>query len=130
MKNVGPCYTCKCEMWIPDHLYASARESEKIHFYCAYGHSQYYPQGESETTKLRRDRDQLAQRIAQRDDRIRELHEEKEQTEKRLSATRGVVTRIKNRIGHGVCPCCNRTFGDLHRHMATKHPTYSTEAAE
>ena len=34
-------------------------------------------------------------------------------------------TRIKNRIAHGVCPCCQRTFENLARHMANKHPDYS-----
>lgn len=38
---------------------------------------------------------------------------------------RGHVTRIKNRIAAGVCPCCGRTFKDLARHMGTKHPDYS-----
>lgn len=41
---------------------------------------------------------------------------------RQLSAARGQVTRIKNRVGNGVCPCCNRSFGNLHRHMQTKHP--------
>lgn len=26
------------------------------------------------------------------------------------------------RVTNGVCPCCNRTFKNLARHMATKHP--------
>ena len=101
-----------------------------IHFYCGYGHSQHFIVGETEAEKLRRERDRLAQRLAERDDEIKRQRELREGTERQLSATRGVVTRIKNRVGHGVCPCCNRTFGDLSRHMATKHPTYAAEAAE
>ncbi len=88
------------------------------------------PAGETAEQKLRRERDRLAQRIAERDDEIRRQCEMREATERQLSATRGVVTRIKNRVGHGVCPCCNRTFGDLYRHMSTKHPGYAAEAAE
>jgi hypothetical protein len=53
--------------------------------------------------------------------------ETRERTERQLTATRGVVTRIKNRVGHGVCPCCNRTFQDLARHMKGKHPDYAKE---
>lgn len=37
-------------------------------------------------------------------------------------ATRGQLTRVKNRVKAGVCICCNRTFQNLARHMATKHP--------
>lgn len=29
--------------------------------------------------------------------------------------------------GHGVCPCCNRTFSDLQRHMASKHKGFAAE---
>jgi hypothetical protein len=31
------------------------------------------------------------------------------------------------RIGNGVCPCCNRSFTNLRRHMTTKHPEYPKE---
>lgn len=130
MKNVGECARCKCEVWIPDALHDAARHSKTISFYCAYGHGMHFPEGENEETKLRRERDLLAQRIAERDDEIKRQREMREATERQLSATRGLVTRIRNRVGHGVCPCCNRTFADLARHMAGKHPTYAAEAAE
>lgn len=133
MKSVGACCQCKCQMWIPDALYEAARASggpSGIRFYCGYGHSQYFCIGESEADKLRRERDRLTQRIAEKDDEIKRQQEQRQAAERQLAATRGVVTRIKNRVGHGVCPCCNRTFGDLARHMATKHPAYSAEAAE
>jgi hypothetical protein len=130
MINVGPCYLCKATIWLPDGLYRSAKHSERISFWCAFGHEQHFAQGESDEQKLRRERDLLTQRLAEKDDEIRHQCELREGAERQLTATRGVVTRIKNRIGHGVCPCCNRTFGDLSRHMATKHPTYGAEAAE
>lgn len=31
-------------------------------------------------------------------------------------------SRMRKRIQNGVCPCCNRTFQNLARHMATQHP--------
>ena len=37
---------------------------------------------------------------------------------------RGVATRMKNRIKVGVCPCCNRTFQDLAKHMASQHKDF------
>lgn len=30
--------------------------------------------------------------------------------------------RKLKRVDRGVCPCCNRSFQNLARHMATKHP--------
>ena len=130
MSNVGPCYKCRCEMWIPQNLEQAARRSSKIEFFCAYGHGQIFAEGESEETKLRRERDRLAQRVAERDDEIRRQRERREAAERRTAAARGQVTKIKNRVGHGVCPCCNRTFENLHRHMTTQHPTFTAEAAE
>lgn len=131
MKNAGPCHRCKCDVWIPDELYEAAKRApETISFYCGYGHSLVFVEGETEEQKLRRERDRLAQRIAERDDEIRRQREARAATERQLSATRSVVTRIKNRVGAGVCPCCTRSFGNLAKHMQTKHPTYRAEAAE
>ncbi len=135
MKNVGPCCECKSEMWIPDALYEAARHDSKIWFHCAYGHNQHYPKSPRQTAEdaLRQERDRLAQSIAGKDDEINWQRGRVEATERRLNATNGVVTRIKNRVGHGVCPCCNRTFTDLQRHMHSKHPTFpkaELEAAE
>lgn len=33
-----------------------------------------------------------------------------------------LLSRKMKRVGNGVCPCCNRTFANLARHMKTKHP--------
>lgn len=55
-------------------------------------------------------------------DRQREL---KLRTERRLKAQKGVTTRIKNRVRRGVCPCCNRYFENLQRHMESKHADYA-----
>lgn len=48
-----------------------------------------------------------------------------EAEERRHRATKGVLTKTRKRVGHGVCPCCNRSFANLRRHMANKHPEYS-----
>jgi hypothetical protein len=130
MINAGQCFRCKCDIWLPDELCHAARRSDRVEFFCSYGHAQIFCQGETEEQKLRRERDRLAQRIAEKDDEINRQRALREGTERQLSATRGVVTRIKNRVGHGVCACCNRTFGNLARHMATKHPSFSAEAPE
>lgn len=133
MSNLMTCYKCKTDMWLPDELYQAALRScgqNGIHFYCAYGHEQYFIEGESEETKLRRERDRLQQQLAEKDDEITRQRGLREDTEKRLSATRCAITRIKNRIGNGVCPCCTRSFVNLARHMAIKHPAYSAKAAE
>jgi len=81
---------------------------------CSWG----FPQHGTELARVKRKLEyQEAESARQR--------EMRERTERSLSATRGVLTRTKNRIGKGVCPCCNRSFTDLHRHMQTKHPKYA-----
>ena len=131
MKSTGACVTCKCDVWITDALYESAKAGASvITFYCGYGHPQVFAKGETDLDKMRRERDRAFQRLAEKDDEIRRQRDMREQTERRLSASKGQVTKIKNRVGHGVCPCCNRTFGDLARHMNTKHPTFTAQAAE
>lgn len=125
MKDAGACIVCKCPVWLPDALYETAQRSAKVTFYCGHGHSMCFAQGESEETKLRRERARLAQRIAERDDTIRMERGLRENAERSAAAQKGLVTRIKNRVGHGVCPCCNRTFSDLARHMKSKHDGYT-----
>ena len=71
----------------------------------------------------------LQSQLDQQQARARDLLEERGQLERRLSAQRGVLTRVKNRIIKGVCPCCNRHFADLSRHMQTQHPDFASEGA-
>jgi DNA repair exonuclease SbcCD ATPase subunit len=42
--------------------------------------------------------------------------------ERRKTQTR--MRNLKARIKNGICPCCKRSFVQLARHMATKHPEY------
>jgi hypothetical protein len=50
--------------------------------------------------------------------------------ESQRAAARGQVTRIRNRVGNGICPCCQRTFKDLGQHMAGEHPDFRVEEDE
>lgn len=113
------CINCGVHWMMPQYI-NNQRLKDKGNFYCPNGHSQAYI--ECEADKLRRERDRLAQRLAEKDDTIKDL-------ENRRRAAVGQVTKLRNRVSHGVCPCCNRTFENLQRHMASKHPTYA-EAAE
>ena len=104
------------------------RKADGESFFCPNGHSAAYK--ETEADKLRRERDRLTQRLAEKDDAIARQRNLREAAERQLSAARGRITKIKNRVSKGVCPCCNRQFSNLHRHMTTEHPTFTAEAAE
>lgn len=109
---------CRVPIVLPTAVVRSLRNTHD-EFHCFNGHPQSF-QGKSEAEKLReqleaeRSRSEFARKRA-------------DAAERRASAARGQVTRIKNRVGNGVCPCCNRTFQNLMRHMKTKHPGYSSE---
>jgi hypothetical protein len=116
------------EFGLPDSFYDTAlRMREKMNFYCPAGHSQHFCTGQSDLEKMRLERDRAVQEQARLHDRIREERESREAMERKNIATRGVVTRMKNRAANGVCLCCNRTFANLQKHMETKHPQFKKE---
>src|SRR6266576_3096835 len=97
------------------------RREDHTDFCCPNGHSQRFT-GKNEADKLRdelqRERQKLDQAKADAD----YQRNRREQAERSAAAARGQVTKIKKRVGRGVCPCCNRYFAKLDRHMQTKHP--------
>jgi len=122
------CYKCAVLFAMP---VAWDTEFRKTHqeFYCPAGHRQYYS-GESTEEKLRREVANLQTTIERKEAYEAELRSRNSKLTRRCSAVRGVVTRIKNRVGAGVCPCCNRTFQALANHMQSKHPEYRTSLHE
>ncbi len=77
--------------------------------------------GESEESKLRK---QLA-------DKERQLEAERQRAATNFAAREKAekkLKKIERRTSGGVCPCCNRTFSVLTRHMATKHPDFVAES--
>jgi hypothetical protein len=92
-------------------------------FYCPAGHPQSY-HGKTEKEKLK---DEIAyqKREVERLDRERKREiANRTMVEHRLRAQKGVVTKLKKRVGKGACPCCNRHFANLERHMTTQHPDF------
>jgi NMD protein affecting ribosome stability and mRNA decay len=113
--EIEVCQTCGIMYALPEEMLDRARKNPKIWWYCPNGHHWHFPV-KSDEQKLRDAQDALARERADHD-----------QTVASLRATRGVVTKQKNklqRVAKGVCPCCSRSFSDLKRHMASKHPDY------
>lgn len=129
MINVGACYKCKATIYLPVSLHEAARASPRISFYCAYGHEQHYASGPTEEDKLRLERDRLKQNAAFEADLRRQETERADAAQRRVTAMKGQVTRLKKRAAAGVCPCCNRQFTDLQRHMAAKHAGFVNDDA-
>lgn len=95
-------------------------------FYCPNGHSQWYT-GETEEQKLKREKKELEETV-ERERKWRSQAQKRAEHERhRANGYKGHATRISKRVKAGVCICCNRTFEDLQRHMATKHPTFTPQ---
>jgi hypothetical protein len=82
-------------------------------FYCPNGHKQHYSENEKD------------QKLRLTEERLKERQEELWQAQAKSLKLEQELTKVSRklkRVTKGVCPDCNRTFTDLHRHMATKHP--------
>lgn len=88
-------------------------------FYCPNGHQQHFS-AESTEEKLRRERDRLKQDIARAED-------EAAQARKQAELLTKQKRRLEKRAAAGTCPCCQRTFSNMSRHMKTKHPDFAAE---
>ena len=120
------CSECGIIYFFPERWCDKAADNHKG-WKCPNGHGQVFR--ESEKDELRRERDRLKQRLAQKDDDIRHALDDAQHERRRAATFKGHLTKAKKRIGKGTCPCCNRHFENLERHMASKHPQYA-EAAE
>lgn len=128
---VMTCPICGITYAIPKRLRDTAydRGKREITWYCPNGHDLGY-NGPSE-------QERAEQKAKREGDRAARLQARLDQTESALRAQKGRATRFKNdrdrerkRVAAGVCPCCNRTFQDLARHMAGQHPDFAPEAIE
>lgn len=129
---VSNCPSCGVIFGITMDL-QKARRADKGTLYCPNGHQMSWQ--ESEADKLKKAKTELERRLAnekewneQQGKWLRDEREAHKKTERSLSATKGVLTKTRKRVAAGVCPCCNRTFQQLSRHMSGQHPDYVADA--
>jgi DNA repair exonuclease SbcCD ATPase subunit len=109
------CCGCGVQFAIPESLEKNRRDDHKT-FHCPNGHPNYFP-AKTEAEKLKEDLAKEKQR--------REMAEREAAMEARRAINaQNELARVQKRVKNGVCPCCNRTFQNLHRHMKTKHPDH------
>jgi hypothetical protein len=97
---------CKCGVTFafPSSLMRRLRASGES-FFCPTGHSQHFTESEAERLRAMLD----------------EANRSKTKLADDYAQLQRVNRRLVRRISAGVCPCCNRTFTNLARHMAAKH---------
>lgn len=118
--EVHDCITCGVVYTIPEVMISQQRKHGGYHS-CPSGHRQGWDKDGCQFAKLERERDRLKQQIAERDDAIAEQKRMREAVERQAAVAKGQVTQLKKRAAAGLCPCCNRHFTNLERHIASKH---------
>lgn len=117
------CYLCGV-LFGMEAGYDDRRIQDHRTFYCPNGHDQHYI-GKTAVQIAHEERD-AARSLAERESNRRRAAERKAEHERRVAAAhKGWNTRIRNRIANGVCPCCNRSFVNVQRHMQTQHPDFA-----
>ncbi len=99
----------------------SRRREDHQSFYCPNGHSMSY-QGKTELQKAEERAERLQRQVEAREADIRTEQRRLANERKAHAATKGQLTKTKKRVANGVCPCCNRHFVNVERHMAHQHP--------
>lgn len=123
------CGKCGGVYAIGDRYYQQCREKGTA-WNCPYCRCGWGFADGGENARLKREieserkRTEWARQAAENERQRREAAEHRERAQK------AAKTRLKNRIAHGVCPCCQRTFENVARHMATKHPGFTAAGGE
>lgn len=98
--------------------YRNHRLRSRDEFHCPNGHSQHYI-GKTDTERLK---EAEAREVALRDQLRAAVHEAEQ--------VRIALLRDRQRFANGVCPCCNRSFENVARHMRSQHPDYDVTRVE
>lgn len=123
--EIVTCCKCSVQFAMPTEL-QRRRLDDRGDFYCPNGHSQHYT-GKSEAQRQQERADLAERRLANAQENARIARAEQVTTRRQLSAAKGQLTKTRNRIAKGVCPCCNRSFANVARHMAGQHPDYAAK---
>lgn len=107
------CCNCGCVFGMPSDLDSAFQQDSDKYFYCPNGHRQHY--SKSTETKLR-------EQLQQEKDKAWRIQQDLERQVENEQLAKKKVERQLKRIHRGVCPCCNRTFHNIQRHMETRHP--------
>lgn len=109
---VSDCFTCGVIFAMTSEHEERLRESHAT-FYCPNGHTMWFKPGKSDEQKLK---EAKVRETALQDQLTSAIHD--------AEATRVALLRDRERFANGVCPCCNRTFQNVLRHMKGEHPDY------
>lgn len=112
------CASCGVVFGLSQNLERNLRETHR-NFFCPNGHTLSF---RSKTeADLERDRRITAEK------KLQEANADVAIARAEKAKAEAALNRTKKRVSAGVCPCCNRTFSQLRRHMAAKHPDFQAK---
>lgn len=111
--TVTSCW-CGIHVAVPDNLLRYCKNHKGKAIFCPLGHEFVFTDTNEEKLAEERRRHQATRDLLRQEERSHQ-------------ATRGHLTRQRKRASAGVCPCCNRTFQQLARHMKSKHPEFKPD---
>jgi superfamily II RNA helicase len=118
---VEECYKCHVMFAMPQDLKDRCLRNHNIEFFCPNGHGQVYT-GKTEAQKLRERLAEEERKAEALRARARAAEDQRDAAERSKAATKGALTKAKKRAVNGVCPCCQRHFPNVQKHMEAKHP--------
>jgi hypothetical protein len=122
------CCSCHIRFAVPQSYWQACQDDSRFWFYCPNGHRQHFTTNDFD--EIRRERDRLKQENARLNAVADDWMNTATSAQRQVSAAKGQITKLKKRAQAGVCPCCNRTFSDLARHMQSKHKGFGDSPVE
>lgn len=110
------CGACGISFAVPEP-WRLQKQRDHTGFRCPNGCSRAYV-GESDVERIAREKREAENKLQAR---VNEAEHARLVAEKELDKVKRAKRKIEARVSHGVCPCCDRTFENLAKHMETKH---------
>lgn len=110
--------------------YREQKQQEGGSWHCPYCRVGWGYAGNSENEKLKKELELQKKRTEWAKEDAARAKAAAARAENARRAEKAAKTRLKKRIGNGVCPCCRRSFENLRRHMASQHPDFTQPEKE
>lgn len=124
IESAGPCPTCGVEVTMPGAYLRKRREDGQT-YYCINGHALCHRVNDLDKLRAELAREQAARKSAEQS--AQAERDRRATAEKGQAIARGKLRAQSVRVANGVCPCCQRSFCNLARHMKTKHPSFTEQ---
>lgn len=115
------CPQCGIHVGFPEDFLKRRRDDGRL-CYCPNGHT--FGWFDTKEKRLQRDLDRQKANYEWANDQRKAAQAEADLQRQRAAGYKGQMRKVQKRAANGVCPCCNRTFVNVERHMKGQHPDF------